>query len=267
MGGDSPVINEWLLEFRAFLAGSDEKEVEKPEQYYNSIYENRDEMFHHFPYSLEEKLTRAVINADVRAAKQAFKEISDSGSKSILATDSVRSAKNSVICSCALLARAAIQAGVSPEEAFSLSDAVIKHIEGFSTSLDVLKYEEDVLMMFLNLVKKGLHGTVSLTVRRAIAFIDSHLSEKLSISQIAVHAGVNKNYLSGLFHREMKMKLSDYITMRKVQESVYFLKYSEHTISDIAILYGFSDQSYYTLVFKKIMGKTPAAYRISAKNK
>ena len=183
----------------------------------------------------------------------------------MLASDSVRSAKNSVICSCVLLTRAAIQAGVAPDEAFSLSDAVIKHIEDFDTRWDVLHYEEDVLMLFIALIKRGVHDTVSLTIRRAIRFIDANLSGKLSLSQIAAHAGVNQNYLSGLFRREMNLPLSEYISKRKIQESVYFVKHTDHSISDIATLYGFSDQSYYTSVFRKVMGTTPAAYRADAK--
>jgi YesN/AraC family two-component response regulator len=265
IGAMTGLTLKYLNEQTETLLQIEERNAEKPSQYYTSIYEDREEMFKHFSYSLEEKLTLAVIKADEAAAMQAFREIKDSGNKSILAGDSVRSAKNSVICSCVLLTRAAIQAGVAPEEAFTLSDAVIKHIEDFNTCWDVLNYEEDVLMLFIRLIKKSIHDTVSLTTRRAIRYIDSHLSEKLALADIAAHVGVNRNYLSGLFHREMKMPLSEYVAARKIKESVYFLKYSSHAISDIATLYGFSDQSYYTAVFKKIMGVTPAAYRINVK--
>ena len=258
-------VTEYIRRHAETFSACEEGREEKPAHYYKAIYEDREQMFRHFPYSLEEKLTRAVIAADEPAALRIFKEINDAGGKAVLSSDSVRSAKNSVICSCVLLTRAAIQAGVAPDEAFSLSDAVIKHIEDFNTRWDVLNYEEDILIMFIALIKRGVFDTVSLTTRRAIRFIDAHLSGKLSLPQIAEYAGVNQNYLSGLFRREMNMPLSEYIAKRKIQESVYFIKHTDYAVSDIAALYGFSDQSYYTAVFRKVMGTTPAAYRAGEK--
>jgi len=232
-----------------------------PPQYYESVFSEREQLFQKFPFLLEDKLTQAVMNADEAAALDAFNKIKNSGNKATLAPDSLRSAKNSVICSCALITRAAIQAGVSPDESYKLSDAIIQNIENLKSKQEVLNYEEKILTLFISLIKRKVHNNVSLPVSRAIRYIDAHVSEKLSLSIIAEHVGVNKNYLSGLFKKEMNMPMSDYIQTRKVNESAYFMKYSDHAISEIAMLYGFNSQSYYTHVFKKVKGMTPAEYR------
>jgi AraC-like DNA-binding protein len=61
----------------------------------------------------------------------------------------------------------------------------------------------------------------------------------------------------------MQMSITDYISMRKIQESTYFVQHKGYDIADIAMLYGFSGQSYYITVFKKFIGMTPGEYRSS----
>ncbi|GHV39124.1 hypothetical protein FACS189490_02220 [Clostridia bacterium] len=232
-----------------------------PEGYYKEIYNDRESMFSHTPYVLEERLIQAVRSGDETGAVEALSAINGAGKKAVLARDSLRSAKNSIICTAALLARASIQAGVAPESAFALSDAVIRKIEEFTTREAAFRYEEDVLLYFLKLVKRDKLKGHPRAVHRAIHYVDAHLTVKLKLADIARYAGVSAGYLSAVFSREMGMPLSEYILMRKIQESAYFIRNREHSAADVAHLYGFSGQSYYISVFKRFMGVTPGEYR------
>jgi AraC-like DNA-binding protein len=48
----------------------------------------------------------------------------------------------------------------------------------------------------------------------------------------------------------------------RVDESKYYIRYTNTKISDIAAFYQFCNQSYYTQVFRKFAGCTPNEYRI-----
>jgi AraC-like DNA-binding protein len=48
----------------------------------------------------------------------------------------------------------------------------------------------------------------------------------------------------------------------RVNESKYYIRYTNTKISDIANLYQFCNQSYFTQAFKKFIGLTPNEYRI-----
>jgi YesN/AraC family two-component response regulator len=235
--------------------------IDKPEEYYENIYADRNQMFRHTSYTLEERLVKAVSAGDERSAVKVLKEINSQGSKAILSHDPLRSAKNSVICTCVFLSRASIQAGVSADVAFALSDAVICHIEEYRNREAVLKYEEDILLQFINLVHKNLKSKYSQTIQRAMNYIDLHLEEKILLKDIAEYVGIHPSYLSSRWNDEMAMSLTDYISTRKIQESAYFVQHKDYEIADIAMLYGFSGQSYYISVFKKVLGVTPGAYR------
>jgi hypothetical protein len=76
-----------------------------------------------------------------------------------------------MICSCPLLARAAIQAGVSSDASFAFSDIIINRIEGFADPVSTLAYEREILIQFLALVKMNQKRAYSRTVRRALQYM------------------------------------------------------------------------------------------------
>lgn len=249
-----------FIDRRREMLGLDFK-VTKPRKYYDSIYEDRESMFQHSPYALEEELTRAVAKGDSKKALKALRKITSQGEKAVLAKDPLRSAKNSMIGSIAFLARAAIQAGVGADDAFSLSDALTQRIEDMASRNAVLAFEENILLQFVELVKRRLEQTYSAPVMRVIHYIENRLDKKIVLDDAAEYAGVHAAYLSARFKKETGISFSYYITMRKIQESSYFVRHTDYSISQIAYLYGFSSQSYYITLFKKVMEMTPMEYR------
>lgn len=249
-----------FIDQRRELLGFGDK-VHKPKKYYDSIYEDRESMFQHSPYALEEKLTQAVARGDSREALKALRQITAQGEKAVLAKEPLRSAKNSMIGSIAFLARAAIQAGVSADHAFSLSDALTQQIEEMTSKNAVLAFEENILLQYVELVKQRLAQAYSTPVMRVIHYIENRLDKKVSLGEAAAYAGVHEAYLSARFKKETGFSFSNFITMRKIQESSYFVRHTDYAISQIAYLYGFSSQSYYITSFKKVMDMTPMEYR------
>lgn len=236
-------------------------DLTKPKQYYEGIYADRESMFKHSPYALEEKLAKAVTRGEETAALAFLREINAQGEKAVLAKTPLRSVKNSMIGSIAFLARAAIQAGVSANDAFALSDAQTQQIEEMMSPLAVLAFEETILLQFIALVRQRLAASYSAPVVKAMHYVDSRLDAKISLNDAANYAGVHPSYLSARFKKETGHPFTNYIAVRKIQESSYFVRHTDYSISQIASLYGFSSQSYYITIFKKIMGTTPMVYR------
>lgn len=233
----------------------------RPKSYYEKIYADRDALFHHSPYALEEQLTSAVRQGNRSAALEALREISEHGEKAVVAKEPLRSAKNSMIGSIAFLARAAIQAGVNAEEAFALSDSLIQQVEEFRSRSAVLGFEEKILLQFIDLVNARLESAYSPCVTRAMHYIENNLDKKLRLDLTAAYVGVHPAYLSTRFKRETGTGFSAYVTRRKIRESTYFVRHSDYPVARIAQLYGFSSQSYFITSFRKVLGITPMEYR------
>ncbi|MEM5593918.1 helix-turn-helix transcriptional regulator [Niallia circulans] len=64
----------------------------------------------------------------------------------------------------------------------------------------------------------------------------------------------------------MGIPISEYIQQMKIEEAKKLMTFAEHSLSDIHALLNFTDQSYFTKVFKKYTGITPKQFRKNTVN-
>lgn len=102
-------------------------------------------------------------------------------------------------------------------------------------------------------------GTVYL--KRALAYIDAHLTEELRIPQIAAYAGINKSYLHSLFSQQLGCTITDYINSRRLEQAAFLLINSSLPVTDIAFQTGYNSRQHFSSTFEKYYGLSPRAYR------
>ncbi|HHT69901.1 MAG TPA: helix-turn-helix transcriptional regulator [Firmicutes bacterium] len=100
-----------------------------------------------------------------------------------------------------------------------------------------------------------------LPVVRAQRIVKKHYDQDISLEGIAKHLGLNRSYLSTVFKEETGQAFTHYVQEVRIEKSKELLRQSSIPIVDIALLVGFSSQSYYTRTFKKLTGITPSEFR------
>ncbi|MUV36773.1 Regulatory protein PocR [Lentibacillus sp. JNUCC-1] len=230
-------------------------------QFLETRQENEESLFAHPSYTLEQDLLYWVELTDEQRASRVLDQI-NAAQRARLSDSQVRSLKNSLICSCTLFTRATIKAGVTPEYAYDMSDIFIRKIEN-TNGLDQLhKLEYDMLHHFIQAIRDYRQNPYqNEIVNRAIHYIHENILQPMTLEKISEAINVSPNYLSALFHSVTNIRMNAYINKKKVDESKYFLSHTDSTLLDIALLFGFCNQSYYTRVFKEHNGITPAAFR------
>lgn len=231
-----------------------------PNEYYANMINNRQSLFHHAPYFLEQELVSKIKAADLSGAISVLNEI-NALKKAKLAPDRFRSLKNSLICSITLFTRAAIEGGVPPEAAFTLSDSIILQIESIDDIYKLMDCEYKAVEQYTKMVQELSKNKYSNIVQQALSYIYKNLTSKLTLKKVSEAVFVHSNYLSSLFIKEVGISLPDYIMKTRVEESKYYIRYTNTKISDIATFYQFCNQSYFTEAFKKYVGLTPGKYR------
>lgn len=96
-------------------------------------------------------------------------------------------------------------------------------------------------------------------------YIDQHFKESLTLEQLAEEAHMNKYYLAHVFKRENGVSPINYMISRRIEESRYLLAETDLSLSQIARILGFSSLSYFSQVFRKTQGVSPAEFRKNAK--
>ncbi len=94
-------------------------------------------------------------------------------------------------------------------------------------------------------------------------YLDNHLTEKISLDDLAARFYINKYYLSRTFREQFGVPINAYISQQRVTRAKRMLRYSDMTIEQIAAQCGVSDPNYFSRMFKKTEGIAPAEYRRS----
>ena len=217
----------------------------------------------HNPYQHEQKKLGSIRAGNLKLLEECQNEVWP-GEIGQLADNPLRQEKNLSIVVISIACRAAIDGGVAPQKAFSMSDVFIRNIERMTQVLPiqaaVVEYERE----FARAVEQVNHDSEhNRYVERAKEYVAEHIDESIRVVQIGEALGINENYLTGLFHKYEGITLQHYIRKEKVRQAKELLLYSSYSCSEIAALLCFSTQSHFSSAFKREVGMTPAKYRES----
>lgn len=108
---------------------------------------------------------------------------------------------------------------------------------------------------------EGLKGGSSI-VKEVKAFVELHYQDtEFSLQDAAEHVNLSVQYLSKMFRKEMGVTFVDYLTSVRIRKSIELLHSDEWKIYEIAEKVGYTTQHYFSNVFKKSLGLSPAEYR------
>jgi len=86
----------------------------------------------------------------------------------------------------------------------------------------------------------------------------------LSLKEVSQSLHVHPTYLSREFSKYFDdLSFGDYIRKLRIEKAIQLLNDPVYSLSEIAYLTGFSDQSHFTRIFKKHTGKKSITYKKS----
>lgn len=176
--------------------------------------------------------------------------------------DALRQGKISVIVFATIVCRAAIEGGLSPEEAYSLGDHYIQTAEESRSLDDLLPLAPMLYDDFIRRVhRRRTNPRLSPQIQRCCDYIEMHLEEKIRAAGLAVLVGYTEYYLTHKFKEETGVSVNDYVKFAKVERAKVLLKSTDLTVQDISDRLGFGTRNYFSRVFQEIAGCTPVQYR------
>ncbi len=100
------------------------------------------------------------------------------------------------------------------------------------------------------------------TFPKIVEYINSNLSESLSISDIAKRSLYSPSYFSKLFKEYYGQTVKEYVTAKRIEHASTLLSTTSLTIDEIILAVGYTNKHQFYKIFKSHTGKTPAKYRI-----
>ena len=155
-----------------------------------------------------------------------------------------------------------------PEYLPNCIPANIKNLVSVFPQSHILPYyhSKEKIANMLNYILLELLDVVALqlnneNVNRIFRYIDSHITEKMSLQSISREVGLSKEYTANLFKKETNRTLTDYINERKMLLAKELILQNVMSLTELSIYLGYSDYSYFSKLFKRYFDVTPIGMR------
>jgi len=123
---------------------------------------------------------------------------------------------------------------------------------------------EQTLLTAINKLIKGKTGYKKTPpwAKELKEIIQDHIDTNLTLKEISKDLDINPAYMSRKFSQYFdNLSFGDYIRKLRIEKAIDLLNTSDYSLTEIAYLTGFSDQSHFTRIFKQHIGKNPSAYK------
>ena len=99
-------------------------------------------------------------------------------------------------------------------------------------------------------------------VKELKEIIQDQIDANLSLTNISKSLDIHPSYLSREFSKHFNnLSFGEYTRKLRIEKAIELMRASPYSLTEIAYLTGFSDQSHFTRIFKKHTGENPSAYR------
>lgn len=210
----------------------------------------------------EQGLLQMVRTGDLNYRQALSASVGISAGVPVQSDDALRQSKTSVIVFTSIVCRAAIEGGLSPEEAYSLGDHYIQAAESARTLTELASLAHMMYDDFVHRVHRcRTNPKLSRQVQKCVDHIEMHLDQKIRAADLAALAGYTEYYLTRKFREETGLSVSDYAKFAKIERAKVLLSSTDETVQDIAAQLGFGTRNYFSRVFQEVTGQTPMEYR------
>lgn len=129
---------------------------------------------------------------------------------------------------------------------------------------------ENLLLNVIKLLKpgKGLSKKTPAWAQELREIIQDHIDTNITLKEISKDLNISPSYLSREFSKYFgELSFGEYIQQQRIEKAKQLMGHANYSLTEIAYLTGFSDQSHFTRIFKKITGQNPSDFRKKLKKK
>lgn len=99
------------------------------------------------------------------------------------------------------------------------------------------------------------------SIKKALNYIENNLQEDIDLSAIAKEAGYSLYHFHRIFKGIVGDSMKDYVRKRRFTEAAKELVYTNKSIVEIAVKYGYESREGFSRAFEKVYGRNPSEVR------
>lgn len=222
----------------------------------------------HGTYEMEQQMIQMVKEGNLNY-KEYLGKLAVTGKMGNLSgnENSIRNIKNGILVCITLFSRAAIEGGLNPETALTLTDHYFQSVEACTSIPELGDISHSMQEDFVRRVHRCKTSTTPKSILDCCDYINMHLEDELTLETLSKTLNYSAGYLSRKFKQEIGETLKEYVLNKRLEKSKILLSATNNDIQSISEKLHFCSQSYFAAVFKKKYGVTPTTWRESPINR
>jgi two-component system response regulator YesN len=166
-----------------------------------------------------------------------------------------------------VLSRAAAQSGVDINMLLSKNLDYINKVLTLDTQEDLCIWISRALDDFIEIVYSSQDAKKISQLKPAMEYMQYHYDQPLTLEDIAKQAHLSVSRLAHLFKEQVGITVIEYLTSIRINQAKQRLLVTESNCTQICFEVGYNNQSYFTRIFKQVVGMTPRQFRLENKRK
>lgn len=96
-------------------------------------------------------------------------------------------------------------------------------------------------------------------------YIDENFEHDTVLMEAASNLGISVNYANTIFRKYKGDTMFSYLIHVRIEKAKYYLKNASFSVKEVALMTGYTTDTYFSKVFKKHVGMSPAEYKSNCK--
>lgn len=149
------------------------------------------------------------------------------------------------------------------EKGMLIYDALFSWAKHLQQERHTQNPQENLLLEVFNKFLKNKTGKkIPAWAKELKEMIQDHIDTNLNLKELSKDLDINPSYLSREFSKHFNnLGFGEYIQTQRIEKAIVLMADPKNSLTHIAYLTGFSDQSHFTRIFRKHTGCNPSEYR------
>jgi len=160
-----------------------------------------------------------------------------------------------------LMYRTAVDKGANPRELLGVNSSYLREFNDLKDYIELshwlTRWLEDFISSSLIQVAPSPPDSIAL----ALEFMKNNLGDPITRDEVARACNMSFGYFSKIFHQKTGFTFTDLLNKFRVDRACTLFDETSLNINQVALECGFTDQSYFSKVFRRYQGANPKDYR------
>ena len=149
---------------------------------------------------------------------------------------------------------------------YQINDTFKKLVEGWNAKLPGYEFITKTLLqqllfeIFLNIRKNSQNYSTSLKVDKIIKYMQHNINTRLTLADLSNLVQLSSTYLTRIFKETTGYSVIKFFNKIKVDKAKELIIEGDKKIKEVSQILGFTDEFYFSRIFKKIEGISPTEF-------